>query len=134
MWWEETGSELALSYHGRSILENFHIYQAFTLMRDPEADIFDGMSAEDAKFVRETMIDAIIATDLTFHDDHNRAGFQEKTKLGVGGFSTESDADQRMLVLMCLKLSDLANPSKGWVCTFTQPMETHCNLIYRDSE
>jgi hypothetical protein len=81
-------------------------------MRDPDADIFDGMSADDAKFVRETMIDAIIATDLAYHDDPNRAMFQ--SKLDAASFSKESDADQRMLVLMSLKLADLANPSKGW--------------------
>lgn len=112
VWWAESESDLSLSYHGRSILENFHCYQAFALMRDPDADIFDGMSADDAKFVRETMIDAIIATDLAYHDDHNRAMFQ--SKLDAASFSKESDADQRMLVLMSLKLADLANPSKGW--------------------
>lgn len=118
VWWEESESELALSYHGRSILENFHIYQAFAFMRDPDANIFDGMSADDAKFVRETMIDAIIATDLAFHDDHNRDAFRAKVNAPSGGgaasFTKESDADQRMLVLMSLKLADLANPSKGW--------------------
>ena len=90
-----SGSELALSYHGRSILENYHIYQAFALMRDPEANIFDGMSDEDAKFVREAMIDAIIATDLAYHDDHNRAAFQQKVQAGgAASFSLDNDDDQ----------------------------------------
>jgi len=115
VFWAASGSELALSYHGRSVLENYHIYQAFALMRDPEANIFDGMSDEDAKFVREAMIDAIIATDLAYHDDHNRAAFQQKVQAGgAASFSLDNDDDQRMLVLMCLKLSDLANPCKGW--------------------
>ena len=94
-------------------------------MRDPSANIFDSMSADDAKFVRETMIDAIIATDLAYHEDHNRVVFQ--SKLDSASFSKESDADQRMLVLMSLKLADLANPSKGWevysrwiACLFTE--------------
>ena len=39
VFWAASGSELALSYHGRSVLENYHIYQAFALMRERVTNI-----------------------------------------------------------------------------------------------
>jgi hypothetical protein len=38
--------ELALTYNDQSVLENFHLAEAFKLMKLPEYNIFSGVSRE----------------------------------------------------------------------------------------
>lgn len=40
-------SETALIYNDRAVLENFHICQAFTLMRNEDCNILAGLSKDE---------------------------------------------------------------------------------------
>eukprot|EP01049_Picozoa_sp_SAG25_P005187 SAG25_NODE_346_length_9382_cov_25.918669_7_plen_278_part_00 len=77
-WWADR--ELGRVYHGRSPLENFHIRQALELMRHPDSNPLDGLGT-DGDAVRKYMIDAILDTDLVYH---NRCCEQFKQKLDRG--------------------------------------------------
>ncbi|CAM9770567.1 unnamed protein product, partial [Ectocarpus fasciculatus] len=51
-------------YNDGSVLENFHISEAFKVLYDEETNILDGLSADDARHFRQLVIKIILATDL----------------------------------------------------------------------
>ncbi|CAM9427493.1 unnamed protein product [Ectocarpus fasciculatus] len=55
---------LATRYNDGSVLENFHISEAFKVLYDEETNILDGLSADDARHFRQLVIKIILATDL----------------------------------------------------------------------
>jgi len=60
--------DLALTYNDRSVLENFHVAQAFKLMsRDASANILDVCDAEKFKSIRKDMIENVLGTDMAHH-------------------------------------------------------------------
>ena len=109
-WWADR--ELGRTYHGRSPLENFHIRQGLELMRGGESDVLGGCSADDRQTITAYIIDAILDTDLAYHA---KECARFKLKLDAGSsFARESEEDQALLVNMCLKAADIANPAKSW--------------------
>jgi hypothetical protein len=71
-------TEYALLYNDKSVLENFHISEAFKILRIPECNIFEitddnklenshKLSNHDFKYIRKRIIDLILATDMTLH-------------------------------------------------------------------
>ena len=66
-----TLSDAALTYNDASVLENMHASLAFKILHGSEkqegADIFVGMSDEQARAVRRLVIDAVLATDMVHH-------------------------------------------------------------------
>ncbi|CAB1103813.1 unnamed protein product [Ectocarpus sp. CCAP 1310/34] len=55
---------LATRYNDGSVLENFHISEAFKVLYHEETNILDGLSADDARHFRQLVIKIILATDL----------------------------------------------------------------------
>lgn len=47
---------LATRYNDGSVLENFHISEAFKVLYDKETNILDGLSADDARHFRQLVI------------------------------------------------------------------------------
>ena len=63
-------SELALTYHDISVLENHHAAVAFKLLRQDRLNILDGLeNKEKTKELRKCMITNILATDMDIHFD-----------------------------------------------------------------
>jgi len=62
-----TLDDVAVTYNDISVLENYHVSQAFKIMRDPAANIFANMSPEEFRTVRRVMIACVLATDMTKH-------------------------------------------------------------------
>ena len=63
-----SSDELAVRYNDISVLENFHVAQAFSLMRTQEGcDVFGGLSKDDFKYARGLMIDSVLGTDMSKH-------------------------------------------------------------------
>ena len=68
-----TKNDIAIRYNDQSVLENFHISQAFNIIfKKKDCNIFDSMSIDDYKYCRKRMIQCVLSTDMTLH---NR-GFQ----------------------------------------------------------
>jgi CheY-like chemotaxis protein len=60
-----TMSDLALLYNDRSVLENHHASFGFTLMM--KMNILKGLSSEELRRFRKLFLNAVLATDLTYH-------------------------------------------------------------------
>lgn len=60
-------TEVAMTYHDKSVLENYHIYLLFKIIRKPEFNIINSFSKEDYSIFRKRVIEAIIATDMFYH-------------------------------------------------------------------
>ena len=68
-------TELAIIYNGiqffildKSVLENFHIAQAFKVALNPEFNIFNKLTPEEFRLVRRRMIECVMSTDMTHHN------------------------------------------------------------------
>jgi hypothetical protein len=60
-------SDLALIYNDKSVLESYHVSEAFKIMRNPECNILQGMDQYEYRRVRKRMIEAILSTDMINH-------------------------------------------------------------------
>ena len=51
------------------MLENFHLAEAFRMLREPDSDVFDtpSLSAGMRRDVRESIIVMVLATDMQLH-------------------------------------------------------------------
>ena len=65
----KTGSLLALTYSDSSVLERHHLASSFAVMRTKGYDILSGLSPDDYKTVRSTVIELVLSTDLAGHFD-----------------------------------------------------------------
>lgn len=54
-------------YNDKSVLENYHVAEAFKIMSTPAANIFARMSPEEFRTVRRFLIAWVLATDMTKH-------------------------------------------------------------------
>lgn len=104
-----TQSELALTYNDRSVLENYHCRTIFEVARRPDCNIFAGMDPADAKTVRKTMINMIIATDMSAHFDY----FAKLQQL-VSASRDRNETEARELILaIVVKMADVSNCAKN---------------------
>jgi hypothetical protein len=103
-----TKSYLATLYNDRSILENHHAAQTFALMKSPQFNIFCGMTTEQRKEVRETVIDIVLATDMGRH-----AKILSKFKGKVeNGIDLKKKEDIRLILQIVIKVADINNTSR----------------------
>lgn len=61
------GDRLALTYNDQSVLENFHVAQAFEEMRDISCNFISHMSKNSQKTFRQSVIDQVLCTDMKSH-------------------------------------------------------------------
>jgi hypothetical protein len=60
-------SEVALIYNDKSVLESFHIAEAFKILRRDDCNILSKFDTTEFKTLRKRMIETILATDMVFH-------------------------------------------------------------------
>jgi len=66
-----TGNDLSLLYNDLSILESHHAAFAFKLsLSDPRVNIFKNLDTETYKGIRKSIIDMVLATEMTKHFEH----------------------------------------------------------------
>ncbi|XP_057371370.1 high affinity cAMP-specific and IBMX-insensitive 3',5'-cyclic phosphodiesterase 8A-like [Daphnia carinata] len=66
-----SGNELAILYNDLSVLESHHAALAFKLTcQDDRVNIFKGMDRESYKVIRQSIIDMVLATEMTKHFEH----------------------------------------------------------------
>eukprot|EP00002_Diphylleia_rotans_P033348 TRINITY_DN7081_c0_g1_i1.p1 TRINITY_DN7081_c0_g1~~TRINITY_DN7081_c0_g1_i1.p1 ORF type:complete len:739 (-),score=113.60 TRINITY_DN7081_c0_g1_i1:722-2938(-) len=95
--------DLAVFYNDHSVLENYHISQFFQLVNSPDKDcnILSGMSRAERKELRETMIEMVLATDMSNHFMHLN---QFKSSVQAGKF------DFLSLISVCLTKFAIVSP------------------------
>lgn len=104
-----TRSALALRYHDSSVMENHHASVALQLL-EKLPGVLGRMGAQDAAGVRKTLVQAILATDMSVHGD--LLARMNARLAGDEGFSPEAVDDRRLLVAFLLHCADLCNPLK----------------------
>jgi hypothetical protein len=60
-------TKLALRYNDKSVLENFHCYEGFKILKHPSSNILEGLQKEEVRIFRKRMIESILATDMSNH-------------------------------------------------------------------
>lgn len=65
----ETRHEVAVTYNDRSPLENMHCAKLFQILRQPETNVFMALDKETYKELRKDLIEAILHTDVTKHNE-----------------------------------------------------------------
>ena len=105
-----TRSPVATLYNDRSVLENHHLAASFQLTKKDGLDLFAGMKREVFAEFRESVVLAVLATDMAQHFSE-LAHFKAKVLEG-DGFDAANIADRRLLLKMCVHCADISNPAK----------------------
>jgi hypothetical protein len=101
-------SYLATLYNDRSILENHHCAQAFEIMRSKDSNILQYLQDEQIKDVRESIIQMVLATDMS---QHGKIVSMFKGRLDAeADFSGKEDV--RLALQIAIKLADVSNSSR----------------------
>jgi hypothetical protein len=118
----ETSHELALKYNDRSPLENMHCATMFQVVSDPEANIFSQVERDLYKEMRKGIINAILHTDVTKHNDMmkelallyqmNSEAFDEMT-MSQSVIEVLMNNTQ-LAINALLHGADVGNPMKPW--------------------
>lgn len=130
----QSGSDTALLYNDRAVLENHHVSAAFRLMRDDsDSNILQNLGREEHREFRTLVIDMVLATDMSYH-------FQQlKTMRGLlslatgGGGPVETGpgtghggapqpqpgagpaaVDKSKALSLVLHSCDISHPAKQW--------------------
>ncbi|XP_013168324.1 PREDICTED: calcium/calmodulin-dependent 3',5'-cyclic nucleotide phosphodiesterase 1A [Papilio xuthus] len=102
-----SGSDTALLYNDRAVLENHHISAAFRLMRDEECNILQNLSRDEFREFRTLVIDMVLATDMSFH-------FQQLKNMRSLLTLAEPAVDKSKAVSLVLHCCDISHPAKRW--------------------
>ncbi|XP_050439387.1 dual specificity calcium/calmodulin-dependent 3',5'-cyclic nucleotide phosphodiesterase 1C-like isoform X3 [Adelges cooleyi] len=102
-----SGSDIALLYNDRAVLENHHISCTFKLLRDDDCNILVNLTKEEYREFRSLMIDMVLATDMSFH-------FQQLKTMKTLISSPEPTIDKSKAMSMVLHCADIAHPAKEW--------------------
>ena len=101
----KAGTYLATLYNDRSILENRHVSNVFELMKLPKFNILAGVSDEQRRDIRDTVIEMVLATDMGLHAKFVQ---QFKRRLTENHEFTKKD-DVRLALSMAVKMADISN-------------------------
>ncbi|XP_067687849.1 dual specificity calcium/calmodulin-dependent 3',5'-cyclic nucleotide phosphodiesterase 1A-like isoform X8 [Haliotis asinina] len=101
-----TGSEVALLYNDRAVLENHHISAAFRIMKEEECGIASNLSKEEYREFRTLVIDMVLATDMSFH-------FQQIKNM-KNLLTVPENIDKSKAVSLVLHCADISHPAKDW--------------------
>ncbi|KAK2587026.1 hypothetical protein KPH14_010987 [Odynerus spinipes] len=102
-----SGSDTALLYNDRAVLENHHISASFRILRDDECNILQNLSREEFREFRSLVIDMVLATDMSFH-------FQQLKNMKNLLSLAEPSVDKSKAVSLVLHCCDISHPAKRW--------------------
>lgn len=117
----ETAHELAVMYNDKSCLENMHCSKLFHILNDPEANVFAEVDKNDYKDMRRGMINAILHTDVTKHNEMNKELallYQMHSQAFEGDDEQKAEVlggeHSQMIANALLHAADIGNPMKPW--------------------
>ena len=65
----KTKDNLAIKYNDISVLENYHVSEAFNIiLKKEDNNIFEYLSDDDYKICRKNIIECVLGTDMTLHN------------------------------------------------------------------
>jgi len=114
--------DIAITYNDKSVLENWHIAEAFKVLLKPKNNIFVKLSTNEFKDLRKRMIDAVLATDMSFHFKITSALKAKLDFVGVNEGENISKLvnkdtmynDQQELINYFVHSADISHNAKEW--------------------
>lgn len=133
------GNDLALLYNDISVLESHHSALTFKLtLKEEKSNIFKGLERDTYKVTRQSIIDMVLATEMTKHFEHlakfvsvfntpspssqhmdcdytQQDGGQTKTPssdCGTDDYPASSPEAINLVRRMLIKCADVANPTR----------------------
>lgn len=112
---------IAITYNDKSVLESYHVAESYKLINsDKKYDIFEGISTDKYKLMRKKIIENVLGTDMSFHQDHllflkKQIQNLENNKLSqyIDKLETLDKYDTQIKYLkMLVHASDISNPTK----------------------
>jgi hypothetical protein len=107
-----SSADLALRYNDRSILENYHIASTFELLKEERFNFLSDMDPSQYRYIRELMIELVLATDLSLHHALTTAFDNLMETSGGLDKACKKKADRLVVMKMMIKLADISNPFK----------------------
>jgi hypothetical protein len=102
-----SGSESAMLYNDRAVLENHHISAAFRVLKDDDCNILQNLSRDEYRELRTLIIDMVLATDMSFH-------FQQLKNMRNLLTLAEPSVDKSKAMSLVLHCCDISHPAKKW--------------------
>lgn len=102
-----TRNDLALVYNDKSVLENHHVSTAFRMLFAQDEHCLSALSETQFKTLRETVIDLVLATDISRHFEIVST-FKARAEVLEEG----KRSDVLLVLQMILKCADVSNPAK----------------------
>jgi high affinity cAMP-specific and IBMX-insensitive 3',5'-cyclic phosphodiesterase 8 len=112
-----SGDELAILYNDISVLESHHAAFSFSLTTNTHGcNIFKGLTPDDYRSMRQSVVDMVLATDMTKHFEYLKK-FENLMKVSslVDGEQPQIAATPEMKVAakrILIKTADIANPCR----------------------
>lgn len=119
-----TKSRLAIEYNDSSVLENYHISEAFkVIMESKESNIFSMLTTSEYKTTRKKIIDCVLATDMTKHaHEYHYMKMKVETYQIKNGVNSNKILDnlednarnqtKQEFLNTLMHLADISNPTK----------------------
>lgn len=102
-----SGSDTAMLYNDRAVLENHHISAAFRVLKDDDCNILQNLSRDEYRELRTLIIDMVLATDMSFH-------FQQLKNMKNLLTLAEPTVDKSKALSLVLHCCDISHPAKKW--------------------
>uniref|UniRef100_A0A914H9Q1 Phosphodiesterase n=1 Tax=Globodera rostochiensis TaxID=31243 RepID=A0A914H9Q1_GLORO len=102
----QSGSNFALLYNDRSVLENHHASSVFRLMKDDDKNIFDRLTKDEHREMRTMIIEIVLATDMSTHF------VQIKTMKNM--LTLPEGIDKMKALCLIVHACDISHASKPW--------------------
>lgn len=102
-----SGSDTAMLYNDRAVLENHHISAAFRVLKDDDCNILQNLSRDEYRELRTLIIDMVLATDMSFH-------FQQLKTMRNTLTLPEPSIDKSKAMALVLHCCDISHPAKKW--------------------
>jgi len=139
----EVGHDLALQYNDRSPLENMHCAKLYTIVANPETNVFSSMTKEQYKEARKCCIEVILHTDMVLHmgmvKELQLMYQMNSDAINAVGAASDGDLDnldnqaalqevfnqpdhKTLLMNMILHSADVSNPCRVWEVTHAWAM------------
>lgn len=110
-----TGSDMAMLYNDRAVLENHHASAAFRLLKEDDYNIFSNLSREEYKEIRNLVVDMVISTDMSFHNQQLK---NMKSLIAIASSDhhyNKTNVDLKFKALSyILHCCDISHPAKKW--------------------
>ncbi|KAJ3272347.1 High affinity cAMP-specific 3',5'-cyclic phosphodiesterase 7A [Terramyces sp. JEL0728] len=105
-----TSNPIALRYNDTSVLEHYHCAKGFEIMSDISCDVMEGLTPEQSKSIRSSVISMVLATDMINHFEYIS---KFKNSINGDGLDLNNLKQRQLLMDIAIKCGDISNTTKN---------------------